>query len=308
MLPLSCYEPYFATKDTALEYLIEQKVLVDKKTCDYCKGNVTRKGALMRCTSRNCRKSKSIFDGTIFSNLRIDSNKLLRIAHYHLAEVKCSSIATITGMSKVTLRSVLKEIHILLAPSPNIGHMKIGGPGIIVEIDESKFGKVKYNKGHRVEGVWIFGGVEHTTQRRLFLEAVPNRKKETLEEVLLRKVELGTIIYSDGWKGYSNLKNIGYQHMVVNHSKHFLDPLTGVHTNTVEGTWCALKSKTPIRNRTEALVEQHLETFIWKRENKSHMWEAFSAEYLNILLGDIPNTIHNGELLFSSRSFVVLVP
>jgi hypothetical protein len=37
---------------------------------------------------------------------------------------------------------------------------KIGGPGIIIEVDESKFGRRKYNRGHRVEGVWVMGGVE----------------------------------------------------------------------------------------------------------------------------------------------------
>ena len=37
---------------------------------------------------------------------------------------------------------------------------KIGGPDKIVEIDESKFGKRKYLRGHRVQGQWIFGGVE----------------------------------------------------------------------------------------------------------------------------------------------------
>ena len=37
---------------------------------------------------------------------------------------------------------------------------KIGGPDKIVEIDESKFCKRKYHRGHRVQGQWIFGGVE----------------------------------------------------------------------------------------------------------------------------------------------------
>jgi hypothetical protein len=32
----------------------------------------------------------------------------------------------------------------------------------IVEVDESKFGKRKYHRGHRVEGVWVIGGVERT--------------------------------------------------------------------------------------------------------------------------------------------------
>lgn len=34
----------------------------------------------------------------------------------------------------------------------------VGGPGRHVEIDESKFGKRKYWRGHAVEGVWVFGG------------------------------------------------------------------------------------------------------------------------------------------------------
>ena len=36
----------------------------------------------------------------------------------------------------------------------------IGGNGIEVEIDESKFGKRKYHKGHPEEGQWVFGGRE----------------------------------------------------------------------------------------------------------------------------------------------------
>ena len=39
---------------------------------------------------------------------------------------------------------------------------KIGGPGIVVELDESKFGKRKDNRGKKVKGAWVFGGVERT--------------------------------------------------------------------------------------------------------------------------------------------------
>jgi len=34
-----------------------------------------------------------------------------------------------------------------------------GGPGTTVEIDESKFGKMKYNQGHYIKGQWVFGGI-----------------------------------------------------------------------------------------------------------------------------------------------------
>ena len=44
---------------------------------------------------------------------------------------------------------------------------KIGGNGVEVEIDESKFGKVKYYRGHRVEGQWVFGGHEKNNKRKV---------------------------------------------------------------------------------------------------------------------------------------------
>ena len=37
---------------------------------------------------------------------------------------------------------------------------KIGGEGTVVEIDESKLGKKKYQRGQFVDGFWIYGMVE----------------------------------------------------------------------------------------------------------------------------------------------------
>jgi hypothetical protein len=39
----------------------------------------------------------------------------------------------------------------------------IGGPDVVVQIHENKFGKRKVaanRRGHQVEGAWVFGGVE----------------------------------------------------------------------------------------------------------------------------------------------------
>ena len=76
----------------------------------------------------------------------------------------------------------------------------IGGNGIEVEIDESKFGKRKYHRGHRVEVQWVFGRREKYDKSKIFMVPVPNRKAATLEAIIKQWIKPGTIIHSDCWK------------------------------------------------------------------------------------------------------------
>jgi len=68
-----------------------------------------------------------------------------------------------------------------------------------VEIDESKFGRRKYHRGHRIEGQWVFGGVERETGKS-FLIPVKRRGKETLLVIIKDWILPGTLIMSDCWK------------------------------------------------------------------------------------------------------------
>ena len=54
----------------------------------------------------------------------------------------------------------------------------IRGLGIEVQLDESKFGKRKFNRGHYVEGAWMFKGVELTEERKVFLKQIQILWKE----------------------------------------------------------------------------------------------------------------------------------
>ena len=55
-------------------------------------------------------------------------------------------------------------------------------------------------------------------------------------------------IYSDGWRSYINLNNHGLLHGDVDHSKHFVNPLSKdlltepIHTNTIESCWSCAKA------------------------------------------------------------------
>ena len=49
----------------------------------------------------------------------------------------------------------------------------LGGPGVVVEIDEAKFGRRKYNRGCVIDGTWVFGGFERGS-KNCFLVRVVN--------------------------------------------------------------------------------------------------------------------------------------
>lgn len=89
----------------------------------------------------------------------------------------------------------------------------IGGPNTIVEIDEAKFGRRKYNRGRKIDGKWVFGGVQLGTPN-IFLEVVDARDQETLMEVIHRRILPGTTIISDGWKSYGSIAREGIYNLI----------------------------------------------------------------------------------------------
>ena len=104
-------------------------------------------------------------------------------------------------------------------------HKQLGGPGHTVAIDETV---VDNAQGRPVPAQWVFGGMDLHTGG-FFLELVPRHDTATLVPITQRHVLPGTPIWSDEWGGtaYINLNGLGYIHKTVNHSRHFMDPITG---------------------------------------------------------------------------------
>lgn len=139
----------------------------------------------------------------------------------------------------------------------------IGGEGIVVEIDGSKFGWRKYNRGHRVDGVWMF---DKTHERRIVLLRFKKRDKLTLSTFVTK----GSVIHTDKSKSCSGLISLRYKHYTVNYSKNFKDTEIGTHTNTFGKSWCAIKRTILARKRiiilsNLTLKSLHFKTFYRKK-------------------------------------------
>lgn len=143
---------------------------------------------------------------------------------------------------------------------------KIGGDGIEVEIDESKFGRRKYYRGKRVEGQWIMGGREKEDKSKVFMVPVHDRSAKTLVPIIERWIAKGSIIHSDCWKAYSRLRCCGYKHVTVNHSKTFKDKKTGACTNKIESDWRHAKVSLPTYGVKKGHHASYLAEFMWRRK------------------------------------------
>lgn len=110
----------------------------------------------------------------------------------------------------------------------------VNGETEVIEIDESIFGKKhKYHKGSPTKRQWVFGIMERNTKKTYFVP-VSDRSKATLIPIIKKIVKRGSCIYHDDWAAYRNLKNEGYQHGTVVHTKEFVSE-SGVCTNSIEG-------------------------------------------------------------------------
>ena len=84
----------------------------------------------------------------------------MKLAYFWLGKCSHEQLVAFTGISPRTITAFSSYFRQLVSSSLDTDDTIIGGDGIVVEVDESKFGKRKYSVGHRVDGAWVIGGVE----------------------------------------------------------------------------------------------------------------------------------------------------
>ena len=111
----------------------------------------------------------------------------------------------------------------------------------------------------------------------VMLQVVDDREDATLVPIIHRHSVLGATIITDAFASYNPLNSFGFHHWSLNHSRTFADPLTGWHSNTIEGIFglCKFDLKKH-KGIPQTHVQRHLDAWCFKRntiKSGQNYWE-----------------------------------
>ncbi|KAI6656224.1 hypothetical protein LOD99_1557 [Oopsacas minuta] len=222
--------------------------------------------------SRACKTTCSLRYESFFKSSNLSLPSLLQFLYFWSVDIQSHAFLRRhlqrSPNTVVDWKSFMRDVCI---EDLIINQEPIGGPGTVVEIDESKFGRRKYNHGRLLTGQWVFGLYEQGTDNVLMIP-VPDCSGATLLAIIQRYVLPGTTIQSDGWAAYNVVPAAGYAHYTVNNFENFVDLIDGAQTQGMENAWDMVK-KTQRRGQTTnpELLESHLIEFCWRRKNKGNI-------------------------------------
>ena len=279
-------EDLFFLKNDCVKFfhLLQNLGLLPKvKKCDKCLSELylisqKNKNDLCIFFCSFCKKKCSIRNGTFFEGSHLSLWQVFALMYFNINDINMSNKAICKQLrigSEHTVVDWMQYIREIYSEYLDNHREKIGSPGLVVQIDESFICRRKYHRGRILvnQSCWIVGGIDNNGN--IFQQITHVRDKPTLENIILNNVELGSMIWTDGWKGYKDLSLIGYQHEVVIHKNGF-KRLDGVHTNRIEAIWGAVKRKyRHITNKRSELMGYYLSQYDFKRKFSTDTFKIY---------------------------------
>ena len=270
-----------------INFAMEINIIKKARVCWECISSMQLKNyarSVDRCAWRymttKCKNYKnfSVRELSFFDRLKISLRKILRIiVRYSCLGSRTSLIRGINIDKKTHLKIFSKLVDLI--PRTNFENNKLGGPGVIIQIDETMLNyKCKSHRGrsptNKTDALCIVEFKDKIT--RVFASIIPNKKQETIVPIICAQVASNSIIWTDEHKSYSCLSKFGYIHDSVSHKYEFITG-EGVNTQAVESFNNCLKLET--KNRKGILTykrESFLKEFCFYWNNK--------LDYLNAII------------------------
>lgn len=275
-------------------FFIERKLISESCICTHCDKPMTIRtrptkdttdSCGWQCTYGQCPKrltTKTIRHGSFFQKSRIPLTKWIYLMYLWSQETPVVKAIDNTKLSEKTVIQVYQYLRDVCSTKLLNTPCQLGGPGVIVQIDESLFNhKSKYQRGRRAnKEQWVFGIADTSVKPAItYLQTVDKRDAATLLPIIERVVAPGSTVHSDEWKAYKKIQEkCGLQHQTVNHSINFVDPIDGTHTQNIESYWAKAKYKFKVMKGCKAeSLPSYLDERMWRDRYGKNTEEAFTS-------------------------------
>lgn len=210
---------FFESPGAVIHFLLNQGIFKEPPFCQVCGNQLNFKCSIFkakstplefkhkddiksecyrwRCNKRSCdgrSKSYSMMNGSVFEGMRKLPHVVLLEWYQYMRGEQNKHMIHYVDTTKNTLTAHHRMVRLIAEEDLRASPKKIGGPGIEIQVDESKFGrKFKHHRGKRGDkenavDIWVVGGIEskireYEQKRRSFAVVCFNRNKKTLNVI-----------------------------------------------------------------------------------------------------------------------------
>ena len=189
-----------------------------------------------RYACKRCRYKFDNFTGTYLAKIRIPLNTITHLLYLFALGVPAYRIRFYAGISLKTIQHAFRVFREAIYDSL-MTNLRLSGK---IELDEAMFGgHHKGKRGWGAEGkTLVFGIYKRNGQVMTF--PVPDRKYDTLMELIKKHTRKGSLYYTDDYTAYASLVMRG-KHKVVSHGRD--EYVRGdAHINGMEVFWSYAKT------------------------------------------------------------------
>ena len=263
---------YFSDSENCRNFMISMRWpdgIVRCPRCESVRVSWMEKAKVYYCAEKHPKQKFSLKVGTVLEDSPIGLDKWFP-AMWLLSNCKngISSYELAKDLG-VTQKSAWFMLHRIRAAMKNRSIRKLGSTGGPVEVDETFIGgnpnrmhadrRAKLQRGMKGNSAkTVVMGMLDRDSREVRTKVIPNVKRETLQNEILRQIQGEGTVYTDRYAGYDTLTVQQFIHETVNHAEEYVRGQ--VHTQGIENFWSLLKRT--LHGTYVAVEPFHLDAYV----------------------------------------------
>ncbi|CAL4116163.1 unnamed protein product [Meganyctiphanes norvegica] len=292
-----------------IRWFQQHKLLISEMKCDHCQHIMSwktdyemkryKEGFYWKCEIKSCPKfycRKNIKVGTVFDRSKICLKKWLHIMYKWSKNIGVTAACEQINVDSKTIGQCYSFFREVCEAHFKSNPIKIGGPGITIEINVSFITKWSHKPKGNCEPeqrnpILALGIVDTTCIPAIgYMEIIETDDVATLLPMILKVVQPGSIIRCKEWRAYRKIQSLLNTDSTRNHSVNFEDVDSNEHKQVIESYWEKHKNYiSAMRSFTKSTINSYLQELMWR--------ERFSNNALKILCEQISLQYSDGSYI-----------